>query len=107
NLMVYASYSTAYSLPTTPFLSTIQTVNGVLKSVPTTQAVPTTADSYEVGLKTDFLNGRISSTLSVYDIVQSNVVQTVNSFINGATLGTSVQQTKVESKGIEYEITWS
>jgi iron complex outermembrane receptor protein len=107
NLMLYASYSTAYSLPSTPYLSQIEIINGQVTSTPTTPAVPTTATSYEVGVKTDFLNGRISSTLSLYDITQKDVVQTVNSFINGGTYASSVQQTKVRSTGIELETTLS
>lgn len=107
SMLLYASYSSSYTLPSTPFLSSIQTVNGQLQSVPTTPAAPTTASSYEAGVKTDFFNGRISSTLSVYNILQDNVVQTVNSFINGGTYAQSVQQTKVRSKGVELEMTLS
>jgi iron complex outermembrane receptor protein len=107
DLMVYASYSTSYVLPSTPYLSTIQTVNGALVSIPTTQAVPTTSEGYEAGVKSNFLDGRISSTLSAFQITQENVVQTVTQIINGLSLASSLQQTEIKSKGVELEVTLS
>jgi iron complex outermembrane recepter protein len=106
-VLLYASYSQSYTLPAQSFLRTIQTVNGVLQSVPTTQAAPVTGEGYELGVKTDLFNGRISSTLSIYEIKQTNVVQTVNQIVGGITLGTDLQGTKVRSRGVEYEVTWS
>ncbi|MEY4939360.1 MAG: Ferripyoverdine receptor precursor [Verrucomicrobiota bacterium] len=97
SLMLYASYSTSYVLPSTPFLQTIQTVNGALTSVPTTQAEPTTSKGYEVGVKTNFLDGRVSSTFSAFKIKQENVVQTVTQIINGLSLASS------KSEGLELE----
>ncbi len=106
-VMLYASYSQSYTLPAQSFLRTIQTVNGVLQSVPTTQALPVTGEGYEAGIKTDLFDGKVSSTLSVYQIDQTNVVQTVNQIVTGVTLATDLQGTKVRGRGIEYEITWS
>jgi iron complex outermembrane receptor protein len=76
-------------------------------AVDTGQEKPITSEGEEVGYKTDFLNGRISSTLSVYRIVQSNGVQAVNTIFPSGTIATTVQGVSVRSQGVEYEATWS
>lgn len=107
DLMLYGSYSTSYVLPSTPYLSTIQTVNGALVSIPTTQAVPTTSEGFEAGIKTNFLDGRVSSTLSVFTVTQKNVVQTITQIVQGLSLAQSLQQTEIKSEGVELEVTLS
>jgi outer membrane receptor protein involved in Fe transport len=107
DLLVYASYSQSYFLPSTLYLSSIQPVDGVLQSVPTTQSKPTIGTGYETGLKTSFLDGRISSTLSVYRIVETDLVSSITQSIAGQTLTQSVQGAELTSKGVEFETTIS
>ena len=104
--MLYASYSTGYTFGG-GFLTQPQIINGVATSVTTGEQKPITSEGEEVGYKTDFLGGRLSSTLSVYRIVQSNGVQTVQTIFPTGTLSTSVQGVTTRSQGVEYEITCS
>ncbi|HZU37068.1 MAG TPA: TonB-dependent receptor, partial [Gemmataceae bacterium] len=64
-----------------------------------------------VGIKTDLFNGRLSSTLAAYNILQKDMVQTVNQvnppgFPSG-TYSTDTQGASARSRGIEYEVTFS
>jgi iron complex outermembrane receptor protein len=102
--MLYASYSTSYTF-SGGFLTNPELINGVETPVSTGQAKPVTSEGEEVGYKTDFLNGRISSTLSVYRIVQSDGIQAVNTIFNTGTIATTVQGVSVRSQGVEYEVT--
>jgi iron complex outermembrane recepter protein len=104
--MLYASYSTSYTFGG-GFLQSPQLVNGVETAVITGQQAPVTSEGEEVGYKTDFLNDRISSTLSVYRIVQSNGIQSFNTIYPTGTLATTFQGVVVKSQGIEYEVTWT
>ncbi|MFI5337009.1 MAG: TonB-dependent siderophore receptor, partial [Opitutales bacterium] len=104
--MIYASYSTSYTF-SGGFLTQPQLVNGVETAVITGQQKPVTSEGEEIGYKTDFLNGRLSSTLALYRIVQSNGVQAINTIFPSGTIATSVQGAAVRSQGVEYEVTWS
>jgi len=106
-MMLYASYSESYTLPSQAFLTTPGIVNGVTAAVPTTPTSPTIGKGYEVGVKTDFLNGRVSSTLSLYQIDQDNVVQSLNQTISGIGVQIYVQGEVIHARGAEAEITWS
>jgi iron complex outermembrane receptor protein len=107
DLMVYGSYSTSYTPPSSAILTTISTVNGLPVSLPTGVASPTTGTGYEAGFKTSFLSGRISSTVSLYQIDQDDVVQSVSQVVSGYSVTTTLQGTKIRSRGAEAEITWS
>ncbi len=99
DLMVYASYSQSFVL---------NAANLTQASVPVGPAAPTTSEGYELGVKTDFLNGRVSSTIAVFEIEQKDRILNFNSFnAVGATVVNSLQGTLDRSRGIEAEITWS
>jgi iron complex outermembrane receptor protein len=101
DVMLYSSYSQSYTLPGQSFLRTLGVANG-------SPAKPTTGEGYEFGVKTDLFSGRVSSTLSVYQIDQHDRVVTVNSINgSGATVSSDFQGTVDRSRGIEAEITWS
>jgi iron complex outermembrane receptor protein len=102
--MLYASYSTSYTF-SGGFLTNPQLVNGVETAVDTGQEAPVTSEGEEVGYKTDFLNDRISSTVSVYRITQSDGIQSVNTIFPTGTIATTVQGVTVRSLGVEYEVT--
>jgi iron complex outermembrane receptor protein len=104
--MLYASYSTSYTFGG-GFLQSPQLVNGVETAVINGQQAPVTSEGEEVGFKTDFLNDRVSSTLSVYRIVQSDGIQSFNTIYSTGTLATTFQGVVVKSQGIEYEVTWT
>ncbi|HTQ31795.1 MAG TPA: TonB-dependent receptor [Opitutaceae bacterium] len=102
-VMAYASYSESFVLPAQ---TTLRTMNVVVGS-----AKPTKGEGKEVGIKTDLFGGRFSSTLAVYDILQKDVLQTVNQvnppgFPSG-TYSTDTQGASARSRGIEYEVTIS
>ncbi|MDE2050527.1 MAG: TonB-dependent receptor [Gammaproteobacteria bacterium] len=91
HLSFYASYATSY-VPPSPTAIDITGVNSF---------VPTYAKQYEVGEKDDFLHGRVSSTLALYRIDESD---TLTSFAC-ADYGTCYAQVgKAQSKGAEFEV---
>ncbi len=99
DMMVYGSYSQSY-------------VNNAAalqrENVPIGPAAPTTSDGYELGLKTDFLGGRVSSTVALYTIDQRDRILRFNSFnALGVTVTNSLQGTIDRSEGVEVELTWS
>lgn len=99
DLMVYASYSESYVLNASAL---------TFQGVPVGPAKPTTSKGYEAGIKTDFLDGRVSSTIAVFQIDQRDRILGFNSFnAAGATVTNSLQGTLDRSNGIEAELTWS
>ncbi|MBL9188253.1 MAG: TonB-dependent receptor [Opitutaceae bacterium] len=99
DLMFYGSYSESFVLNTAALLR---------ENVPIGAAKPTTSKGYELGMKTDFLNGRVSSTIAVFQIDQLDRVLRFNSFsATGVTVTNSLQGTLDRTKGIEAEVTWS
>jgi iron complex outermembrane receptor protein len=97
--LLYASYSESYQIPGTAILR--------INNTPTAPAAPTKGEGIETGIKTDFFDGRLSSTLAVYRIEQRDLVLTTNNSSTGVTLATDVQGESAVSKGIEYEVTFS
>jgi iron complex outermembrane receptor protein len=82
----------------------------------TAPAAPTTGKGYEAGIKTDFLGGRVSSTLAVFHLERANRVLSVRQNVPGlSTTGTASSQeitftsqaTVDQSEGVEFEVTWS
>jgi iron complex outermembrane receptor protein len=98
---VYASYSKSF-VPANDYL---------LKAwVRTGEAKPTYGSGYEAGIKTSLFDGRISSTLTVYDILNNDILRHVD-YSNPANpsqiLEDTVQSGQDESKGIEFDINYS
>ncbi len=87
-LSLYASYSRSFN-PATP--GTIL-ANGEA-------AEPERGTQYEVGIKTEFLQGRLSSTLALYQLTRSNVLtpDLTDPFA-------SVQTGKQRSRGLELDV---
>lgn len=99
DLMFYGSFSESYVLNASAL---------TFQGVPVGPAKPTTSKGYEVGVKTDFFNGRVSSTVALYQIDQQDRILGFNSFnAAGATVTNSLQGTLDRSNGIEAEVTWS
>jgi iron complex outermembrane receptor protein len=98
-VMFYGSYSQSYVLNA----ASLQ-----FQGVPSGPAKPTTSEGYELGMKTDLFNGRLSSTLAVFRIDQEDRILRFNSFNSlGQTVTNNLQGTLDRSNGIEAEITWS
>jgi iron complex outermembrane receptor protein len=99
DLMFYGSYSESYVLNAAAL---------TFENVPIGPAAPTTSKGYELGMKTDFFNGRVSSTVAVFQIDQKDRILRFNSFsATGVTVTNSLQGTLDRSNGVEAEITWS
>ncbi|NWF59552.1 MAG: TonB-dependent siderophore receptor [Fischerella sp.] len=64
---------------------------------------PTTGTQYEVGVKADFLDGRLSTTLAAYHLTKTNVITPDPDPILAAQ-GFSVQTGEQRSQGIELDI---
>ena len=82
----------------------------------TAPAQPTTGKGYEAGVKTDFLAGRVSSTVAFFHLERANRVLSVRQNVPGlSTTGTASSQeitftsqsTVDQSEGLELELTWS
>ena len=97
--MFYGSYSESFVLNAAALTK---------ENVPIGAAAPTTSKGYEFGVKTDFLGGRVSSMIAVFQIDQKDRILRFNSFNTaGVTVTNSLQGTLDRSNGVEAEITWS
>lgn len=114
DLLLFASYSesffiedrslTSFNPAYNPALPT-STTNRVTISEP---AEPTTGNGYEFGLKTDFLEGRVSSTVSFFHLERENRVLRFRETAPDGTFPTITRQGTVDqSEGAEIEVTWS
>jgi iron complex outermembrane receptor protein len=101
DVMLYASYSESFQP---------QAFGLFTNDVPSGPAKPIVGKGYEVGIKTDLMNGRISTTLALFDIKETNLVQSlIGAFdpVTGVSTTTTVQIGEAESHGGTAEITWS
>lgn len=88
---LYASYATSYVPPSPSAID----VNGV------NSFVPTSATQYEVGTKDNFLRDRVTTTLAVYEIDETNML----AHFKCAAYGTCYSQVgSAKSKGAEFEV---
>ncbi|QHM72153.1 ferric-rhodotorulic acid/ferric-coprogen receptor FhuE [Mixta intestinalis] len=65
---------------------------------------PVTGKSYEAGVKADWLNSRVTTSVSVFRIEQDNVAQTTGEMIPGTTESAYYATQGTVSKGVEFEI---
>lgn len=99
DVMLYTSYSEAFVVNN----SALQTLN-----VPVGPAKPTTSRGYEVGVKTDLRDGRISSTVSLFEIENQDRITSFNIIQpNAQVVITTTQGTVDRSRGIEGDLTFS
>ncbi|WP_438481906.1 TonB-dependent siderophore receptor [Oleiharenicola lentus] len=115
DLLLFASYSesffieervlTLFNPAYNPALPTNATTNPLTISAP---ALPTTGSGYEFGVKTDFFNGRVSSTVSLFHLERENRILRFRETAVDGTFPTITRQGTVdESEGVEMEVTWS
>lgn len=66
---------------------------------------PITGNNYEVGLKSDWMNSRLTTTLAVFRIEQDNVAQSTSVPIAGSNGDTAYKAMDgTVSKGVEFEV---
>ena len=65
---------------------------------------PITGNNYEAGLKSDWMNSRLTTTLSVFRIEQDNLGQSTGRTIQGSTDTAYESVAGTVSKGVEFEI---
>ncbi len=121
--LFFANYSKSFLVDGVNLTIENPTYNPAINLNPTTNpnfirtpAAPTTGLGYEVGLKTDFLNGRISSTLTLFHLERADRIVTVRQPIVGLSstgvlttteVTFSKQGTVDQSEGAEFEVTYS
>ena len=101
DVLLYASYSESFQP---------QAFGLFTNDVPSGSAKPIVGKGTEVGIKTDLMNGRISTTIALFDITETNLVQTLNGTfdpVTGVATTTTVQIGEAESHGATVEITYS
>ncbi|MBI5689838.1 MAG: TonB-dependent receptor plug domain-containing protein [Verrucomicrobia bacterium] len=97
-LMAYASYSESFSVDSR-FLQ--------FRGEQSSKAAPSLAEGKEAGLKSDFLGGRISASVAVFQVDQFNRVLNFSERVGTQSLTTQLQDTEDRSKGWEFETTLS
>lgn len=114
DLLLFASYSESFFIEDRSLTSFNPAYNPALPSGPTNRvtvsepAEPTTGSGYEFGIKTDFLNGRVSSTISAFHLERENRVLRFRETAVDGTFPTITRQGTVDqSEGVEVELTWS
>ncbi len=93
-LNVYASYSKSF-VPNNTMLR--------INQVPVSQAVPTYGEGYEAGFKAELFDKKVSTTLSIYQITNSNIIQTLIS----NTLQSDFQSGENRSRGVEFDASYA
>lgn len=114
DVLIFASYSESFFIEDRSLTSFNPAYNPLLPSSATNRvtisepAKPTTGSGYEVGFKTDFLDGRISSTVSLFHLQRENRVLRFRETALDGTFPTITRQGTVDqSEGVEFELTWS
>lgn len=75
---------------------------------PLNPAEPTVGKGWDVGIKTSLKDGRISGTVSLYQVRNTNIIQNVVGFApNGDTVFSDFQSGQQESKGVELDVVYS
>lgn len=92
---IFGSYSTSFT-PNTGTTADLKPIE------------PSIIDQYEAGIKTDFLQGLLSTNVTVYQITNSNLAQTAEFKADGSLntdTNVKVLSGETKSKGVEVDIT--
>jgi len=81
----------------------------LVRNVPTVPAAPTKGAGVDVGAKFELLAGRISGTLTFFDIRNKNIVNDLASLdpVSGSVVITNAQSGEQRSRGVELDTTLS
>jgi len=114
DLLLFASYSESFFIEDRSLTSFNPAYNSALPSGPgnnvtiSEPAKPTTGSGYEVGVKTDFFDGRVSSTVSLFHLERENRILRFRETAPDGSFPTITRQGTVDqSEGVEIEVTWS
>lgn len=114
DLLLFASYSESFFIEDrsltsfNPAYDATQPSSATNRVTVSEPAKPTTGSGYEVGVKTDFLEGRLSSTVSLFHLERENRVLRFRETAPDGTFPTITRQGTVDqSEGVEVEVTWS
>lgn len=114
DLLLFASYSESFFIEDRTLTSFNPAFDPTLPSGPGNRvtisppAKPTTGSGYEVGVKTDFWDGRVSSTVSLFHLERENRILRFRESASDGTFPTITRQGTVDqSEGLEVELTWS
>jgi iron complex outermembrane receptor protein len=95
DMSVFASYSNSFT-PNTGTTVDLQPIK------------PSIIDQYEAGIKKDFWKGLLSTNITVYQIINSNLAQTAEFKADGTTINTDTTiktlSGETKSKGVEFDI---
>jgi iron complex outermembrane receptor protein len=99
NLGLFASYSTSFSG---------QPGTKLIRNVPSGPIEPVEGKGYDLGIKFDFMDGRISGNLGVFQATNDNFATNIFELdpVTSATFQTTVTGRTMESKGTEFEVTY-
>lgn len=95
DISIFGSYSTSFT-PNTGTTADLKPIE------------PSIIDQYEAGIKTDFLQGLLSTNVTVYQIVNRNLAQTAEFKADGSLntdTNVKVLSGETKSKGIEIDVT--
>ncbi|WP_289665905.1 TonB-dependent siderophore receptor [Flavobacterium panacagri] len=95
DVSLFASYSTSFT-PNTGTTADLKPIE------------PSIIDQYEAGIKTDFLEGMLSTNVTVYQITNSNLAQTAEFKADGSLntdTNVKVLSGETKSKGVEIDVT--
>jgi iron complex outermembrane receptor protein len=96
-LSLFASYAESF----VPGTSLLNNLDGTTKA-----PVPTTGEGYDVGLKADLPGGRLSGTLTFFDVRNQNIVNDLASTnSSGSVVIYNLQSGEQRSRGIELDAT--
>ena len=95
--------------PYVAYTESFQPVFALLRrdGVPTVQAEPTYGEGMEAGVKIDALEGRFSSTFTVFQTTNTNIIQNIVKFVNSQTVFDDVQTGEQEAQGVELDFVWT
>jgi iron complex outermembrane receptor protein len=97
DIMVYASYARGYKGPAYNVF-----FNMTLNNTPVIEAE--TADSFEAGVKSSLLDGRMLLNAAVYNATYDDFQANNFLFLNGALITTLTNAGEVSSKGVEVDV---
>ena len=105
----------AFATYSESFVPNARVLQGVDKSTPGWSqfvigpAAPTLGKGYDIGVKADLLDSRVSGTLTYYSVEQSNIINDISEFngVTGSQFFTNIQSGLQRSRGVEFDVTLS
>lgn len=105
NINAYASYIQGFQMQTDAYLG----YDGFRRDVNTLEFVrepfkPKTTRMYEVGAKTEWLDGKLHASIALYDIKQKNILTYDDTVTGGATDELMSEGGRERNKGLELDV---